>query len=84
MSELKIFQVTGNWTVFRMPILHSGYDFDNMEDWLVENCVGTYKLFQIDHGTIGNSEYGHGDYTSLLEVDLLSDIDVMAFKLRWL
>ena len=86
---MKVFQVTSDWTVFRIPI--KNYDGDkmycDMAEWLKENCSGTYKLFLISHGIIENSNYrngGYGDYKPLLEIDLLSDVDVMAFKLRWI
>ena len=83
---MKIFQVTGNWTVFRIPIKNYDGDemFEDMEEWLKENCSGTYKLFLILYGLIGNSNYGNNDYKPLLEVDLSSDVDVVAFKLRWM
>ena len=80
---MKVFQVTSKWTVFRIPIDESMY-FIKMDDWLEENCSGPYKLFSISYGSSGNSDYGNGDYKPLLEVDLLSAVDVMAFKLRWL
>ena len=83
---MKIFQVTGDWTVFRIPIKrhYDNVEYCNMAKWLKENCSGTYKLFLISHGIIKNSNYKNGDYKPLLEVDLLSDVDVMAFKLRWI
>lgn len=83
---MKVFQVTSKWTIFRIPIeLHDRNElYNNMEEWLKENCSGPYKLFLISLGAKGNSNYGNGDYKPLLEVDLLSDIDVMAFKLRWI
>ena len=82
---MKVFQVTSNWTVFRIPIDESSDGiYLEMKKWLKENCSGTYKLFMVLHGTIRNSNYNNGTYGRLLEVDLLSDVDVMAFKLRWI
>jgi len=83
---MKVFQATSNWTTFRIPIGICDGDkmYRDMEEWLQENCSGTYKLFLISYGTIGNSDYGNGNYKPLLAIDLLSDVDVMAFKLRWI
>jgi len=87
LDDIKVFQVTDNWTVFRIPITELGGESDGMylemKKWLEENCLGTYKLFMISHGFIGNSSYRKDMYSRLLEVDLLLDIDVVAFKLRW-
>ena len=84
-DNIKVFQVTSEWTVFRIPIeeLSEGIYLE-MKKWLEDNCSGTYKLFMILHGTINNSNYNNGTYGRLLEVDLLLDTDVVAFKLRWI
>lgn len=83
---MKVYQVTANWTVFRIPIkqFNDRKMYNEIGEWLTENCVGTYKLFLISYGIIGNSNHRKGRYEPLLEVDLLSDVDVMAFKLRWI
>lgn len=88
LDDIKVFQVTSKWTVFRIPISYGKMDdkddmYLDMAKWLKENCEGTYKLFMISHGNKGNGIYGNTTYDNLLEVDLLSDIDVVAFKLRW-
>lgn len=85
---MKVFQVTSKWTVFRIPMYDKLDDKDamylEMRKWLAENCSGTYKIFHILHGNKGKGIYGNTTYDNLLEVDLLSDVDVMAFKLRWI
>ena len=88
LDDIKVFQVTSKWTVFRIPISYGKLDdkddmYTDMREWLEDNCKGVYKLFMISHGTKGQGSYGNGIYGNLLEVDLLWDIDVMAFKLRW-
>lgn len=88
LDDIKVFQVTSKWTVFRIPISYGKMDdkdamYSNMREWLGENCEGTYKLFMISHGIKGQHSYGSGVYGHMLEIDLSLDIDVVAFKLRW-
>ena len=86
MEDLRVFEVVANWKIFRMPISSNEIDstYLDMERWLNDNCKGTWKLFEISHGNRGNSVFGTGIYGRLLEVDLIAEEDIVAFKLRWL
>lgn len=81
--ELKVFQVQVKWHVFRIPVGKYPDVYDMLNDWLLENMTGDYKLFSID----GGESYIHGKrkiYNTLVEVDIRKDDDASLFKLRWL
>lgn len=86
MDDLRIFQVKANWTVFRIPTTNEEvagiYMMLNM--WLEENCTSIYKIFDINCGNKGRGSFGASIYSRLIQIDLLDDVDVLAFKLRWL
>ena len=85
---MNIYQVTNKWTTFKIPINHDDEMYYNkMKEWLEENCVDTYQLFFISYVIIGNCKLTNNDdeysYSNLLQINLVSATDVMAFKLRW-
>lgn len=84
--ELKVFQVIANWTIFRIPVTDDTIDeiYFELDGWLRENCTSIWKMFEISHGIKGNSDRIKAHYGGLIEVDLLEEADVVAFKLRWL
>ena len=89
MNNLRIFQVKANWSVFRIPVseVNNIETYNMLYDWLTENCVGTFKIFRIYCGaksTPLKHTCQHESYGDLVQVDLLDEVDVVAFKLKWL
>lgn len=94
MNKQRLYQVRNEWTVFRMPErdIRADVVYNDVKDWLDQNCSGPYKIFLIESGrsasyynTAGTRTklLNYKQYQPLVQVDIQYKKDAMLFKMAF-